>query len=193
MYVHIHIIVPWLFLFLLWFVCVFTRILRSYFSLRCSLLILKTLSHQTGPGQTGPWFSFGLLQVWQRFKSSLTCAVGEIQHVCLRWSLQEFNTSGSSNIDTGKASGNLETKYKMKELGLSFSQKWNTDNTLATEVTLEDQVCVCVTPVEIWPPSTRLVLTSSACLQLTQGLKVAVDTSFVPNTGWDRVRLSLTC
>lgn len=54
--------------------------------------------------------------------------------------IQEFNTSGSSNIDTGKASGNLETKYKMKELGLSFSQKWNTDNTLATEVTVEDQV-----------------------------------------------------
>jgi len=28
----------------------------------------------------------------------------------------------------------------MKELGLSFNQKWNTDNTLATEVTVEDQV-----------------------------------------------------
>lgn len=56
---------------------------------------------------------------------------------------QEFNTSGSSNTDTGKASGSLETKYKMKELGLSFSQKWNTDNTLATEVTVEDQVHVC--------------------------------------------------
>ncbi|XP_054612234.1 voltage-dependent anion-selective channel protein 2-like isoform X2 [Dunckerocampus dactyliophorus] len=69
----------------------------------------------------------------------------------------EFNTSGSSNTDTGKASGSLETKYKMKELGLSVNQKWNTDNTLATEVTLEDQ--------------------------LTQGLKVALDTSFVPNTG----------
>uniref|UniRef100_A0A3Q3B8K6 Non-selective voltage-gated ion channel VDAC3 n=1 Tax=Kryptolebias marmoratus TaxID=37003 RepID=A0A3Q3B8K6_KRYMA len=51
----------------------------------------------------------------------------------------EFNTAGSSNIDTGKASGNLETKYKMKELGLSVSQKWNTDNTLTTEVTVEDQ------------------------------------------------------
>uniref|UniRef100_A0A6Q2XBW8 Non-selective voltage-gated ion channel VDAC3 n=1 Tax=Esox lucius TaxID=8010 RepID=A0A6Q2XBW8_ESOLU len=69
----------------------------------------------------------------------------------------EFNTSGSSNTDTGKASGNLETKYKMKELGLSFNQKWNTDNTLSTEVTVEDQ--------------------------LAQGLKVALDTSFVPNTG----------
>lgn len=32
----------------------------------------------------------------------------------------------------------------MKELGLSFNQKWNTDNTLATEVTVEDQVRVCV-------------------------------------------------
>jgi hypothetical protein len=70
---------------------------------------------------------------------------------------QEFNTSGSSNTDTGKAAGNLETKYKMKELGLSFNQKWNTDNTLATEVTVEDQ--------------------------LAQGLKLALDTSFVPNTG----------
>lgn len=55
--------------------------------------------------------------------------------------LQEFNTSGSSNTDTGKASGSLETKYKMKELGLSCTQKWNTDNTLVTEVTVEDQVC----------------------------------------------------
>ncbi|XP_013885405.1 voltage-dependent anion-selective channel protein 3 isoform X3 [Austrofundulus limnaeus] len=69
----------------------------------------------------------------------------------------EFNTTGSSNIDTGKASGNLETKYKMQEHGLSVSQKWNTDNTLTTEVTVEDQ--------------------------LAQGLKVGLDTSFVPNTG----------
>uniref|UniRef100_A0A3P9H7K0 Non-selective voltage-gated ion channel VDAC3 n=1 Tax=Oryzias latipes TaxID=8090 RepID=A0A3P9H7K0_ORYLA len=52
----------------------------------------------------------------------------------------EFNTSGSSNTDTGKASGSLETKYKMKEVGLSVTQKWNTENTLGTEVTVEDQV-----------------------------------------------------
>ncbi|CAB1319956.1 unnamed protein product [Coregonus sp. 'balchen'] len=51
----------------------------------------------------------------------------------------EFATSGSSNTDTGKAAGNLETKYKVKELGLSFNQKWNTDNTLTTEVSMEDQ------------------------------------------------------
>ncbi|TKS86899.1 Voltage-dependent anion-selective channel protein 2 [Collichthys lucidus] len=29
----------------------------------------------------------------------------------------EFNTSGSSNTETGKAAGSLKTKYKMKELG----------------------------------------------------------------------------
>ncbi|XP_051973246.1 voltage-dependent anion-selective channel protein 2-like [Xyrauchen texanus] len=69
----------------------------------------------------------------------------------------EFNSSGSSNTDTGKAGGSLETKYKMKDLGLSLNQKWNTDNVLSTEVSVEDQ--------------------------LAQGLKVALDTSFVPNTG----------
>uniref|UniRef100_A0A671PL81 Non-selective voltage-gated ion channel VDAC3 n=2 Tax=Sinocyclocheilus anshuiensis TaxID=1608454 RepID=A0A671PL81_9TELE len=69
----------------------------------------------------------------------------------------EFNTSGSTNTDTGKAGGSLETKYKMKDLGLSLNQKWNTDNMLTTEVSVEDQ--------------------------LAQGLKLALDTSFVPNTG----------
>ncbi|XP_039624221.1 voltage-dependent anion-selective channel protein 2-like isoform X1 [Polypterus senegalus] len=71
--------------------------------------------------------------------------------------VMEFNTSGSSNTDTGKASGSLETKYKMHDLGLSFTQKWNTDNTLTTEVSMEDQ--------------------------LAKGLKLTFDTSFVPNTG----------
>lgn len=28
----------------------------------------------------------------------------------------------------------------MSDLGLNFTQKWNTDNTLTTEVTMEDQV-----------------------------------------------------
>lgn len=54
--------------------------------------------------------------------------------------LQDFATSGSKNTDTGKSGGHLETKYKMSELGLNFSQKWNTDNTLTTEITVEDQV-----------------------------------------------------
>ncbi|KAF4802462.1 Voltage-dependent anion-selective channel protein 3 [Turdus rufiventris] len=70
---------------------------------------------------------------------------------------QEFTTVGSSNTDTGKASGSLETKYKVKDQGLTFIQKWNTDNTLGTEISVEDQ--------------------------LVAGLKLAIDTTFVPNTG----------
>ncbi|XP_015738585.1 voltage-dependent anion-selective channel protein 3 isoform X1 [Coturnix japonica] len=69
----------------------------------------------------------------------------------------EFTAGGSSSTDTGKALGNLETKYKIKDYGLTFIQKWNTDNTLGTEVSIEDQ--------------------------LAEGLKVAFDTIFVPNTG----------
>ncbi|XP_029915253.1 voltage-dependent anion-selective channel protein 3 isoform X2 [Myripristis murdjan] len=75
----------------------------------------------------------------------------------------EFATSGSNNTDSGKSAGHLETKYKVKELGLSFNQKWNTDNTLTTEITMEDQ--------------------------LAKGLKLAMDTSFVPNTGKKSAKL----
>ncbi|KAL4842042.1 hypothetical protein H8958_021688 [Nasalis larvatus] len=70
---------------------------------------------------------------------------------------QEFSTSGSSNTDTGKVTGTLETKYKWCEYGLTFTEKWNTDNTLGTEIAIEDQIC--------------------------QGLKLTFDTTFSPNTG----------
>uniref|UniRef100_A0A3Q4N3B0 Non-selective voltage-gated ion channel VDAC3 n=1 Tax=Neolamprologus brichardi TaxID=32507 RepID=A0A3Q4N3B0_NEOBR len=79
------------------------------------------------------------------------------------WLTSEFNTSGSNNTDTGRSGGHLETKYKMKDLGLTFNQKWNTDNTLTTEITLEDQ--------------------------LANGLKLGLDTSFVPNTGKKSAKL----
>uniref|UniRef100_A0A8C5KYK0 Non-selective voltage-gated ion channel VDAC2 n=1 Tax=Jaculus jaculus TaxID=51337 RepID=A0A8C5KYK0_JACJA len=52
-----------------------------------------------------------------------------------------FSTSGSSNTDTGKVTGTLETKYKWCEYGLTFSEKWNTDSTLGTEIAIEDQIC----------------------------------------------------
>ncbi|XP_028271138.1 voltage-dependent anion-selective channel protein 3 isoform X3 [Parambassis ranga] len=77
--------------------------------------------------------------------------------------VMEFATSGSNNTDTGKSGGHLETKYKVNELGLSFNQKWNTDNTLTTEITIEDQ--------------------------LAKGLKLGLDTSFVPNTGKKSAKL----
>ncbi|KAF6112206.1 voltage dependent anion channel 2 [Phyllostomus discolor] len=48
----------------------------------------------------------------------------------------EFSTSGSSNTDTGKVTGTLETKYKWCEYGLTFTEKWNTDNTLGTEIAI---------------------------------------------------------
>ncbi|XP_054430164.1 voltage-dependent anion-selective channel protein 2-like isoform X2 [Pteronotus mesoamericanus] len=69
----------------------------------------------------------------------------------------EFSTSGSSNTDCGKATGTLETKYKWCEYGVTFTEKWNTDNTLGTEIAMEDQIC--------------------------QGLKLTFDTTFSPNTG----------
>ncbi|XP_051923231.1 voltage-dependent anion-selective channel protein 3 [Hippocampus zosterae] len=76
----------------------------------------------------------------------------------------EFATSGSSNTETGKSGGHLEAKYKVDKLGLSFNQKWNTDNTLAAEITFEDQ--------------------------LAKGLKLGLDTSFVPNTGKKSAKLN---
>ena len=42
-------------------------------------------------------------------------------------------------------------------IGITFTEKWNTDNMLATEVTVEDQ--------------------------LLKGLKLSFDTQFVPQTG----------
>ncbi|KAG7279585.1 hypothetical protein CRUP_034173 [Coryphaenoides rupestris] len=69
----------------------------------------------------------------------------------------EFKTSGLSNMDTGKVNGSLETKYRWAEYGLTFTEKWTTDNTLGTEVCVEDQI--------------------------TKGLKLTFDTTFSPNTG----------
>ncbi|KAL7844752.1 hypothetical protein SRHO_G00232910 [Serrasalmus rhombeus] len=69
----------------------------------------------------------------------------------------EFKSTGSANTETSKVSGALETKYKWAEHGLTFTEKWNTDNTLGTEITLEDQ--------------------------LAKGLKLTFDSSFSPNTG----------
>lgn len=69
----------------------------------------------------------------------------------------EFTSNGSSNHDSSKFAGSLETKYKWKDYGLTFLEKWNTDNTLGTEITIEDQ--------------------------LVKGLKLAFDTHFAPQTG----------
>ncbi|XP_054916584.1 voltage-dependent anion-selective channel protein 2-like [Poeciliopsis prolifica] len=69
----------------------------------------------------------------------------------------EFHSTGYSSLDTGKANGNLETKYKIKDYNLTLCQKWNTDNVLISEITMEDKIAA--------------------------GLKIASEISFVPNTG----------
>ena len=90
----------------------------------------------------------------------------------------EFNTGGNSNQETGKVFGSLETKYSVADYGLTFSEKWNTENTLATEISLKDQIL--------------------------KGLKLTAAVSFAPNTGDksgslkaafqnDRVALNLDC
>ncbi|PYZ99302.1 voltage-dependent anion-selective channel [Penaeus vannamei] len=69
----------------------------------------------------------------------------------------EINAGGTNALESGKVAGNLETKYKVKEHGLTFTEKWNTDNTLNTEVAIEDKVA--------------------------KGLKLVLNTTFAPQTG----------
>ena len=40
---------------------------------------------------------------------------------------------------SGKVGGSLETKYKCKDYGLTFTEKWSVDNKLATTVELADK------------------------------------------------------
>jgi len=69
----------------------------------------------------------------------------------------EFTSGGQSNLDNGKVNGSLETKYKFKEHGVTFTEKWSTDNQLSTTIDIQDQ--------------------------LVKGLKLTFDSSFSPATG----------
>ncbi len=69
----------------------------------------------------------------------------------------EFNAGADNTIDAAKMAGNLETKYKYKERGVTFTEKWNTDNNISTTLDVQDQVC--------------------------KGLKLTLDSSFSPATG----------
>ena len=68
-----------------------------------------------------------------------------------------FNVVGEHNTENARTLGSLETKYVVPEYGLTFLEKWNTDNLLKCEITADNQ--------------------------LAQGLKVVFDASLVPNTG----------
>lgn len=69
----------------------------------------------------------------------------------------EFNTAGHSNQEYDKVFGSLETKYKVNDYGLTLTERWNTNNTLFTEVAVQDQIL--------------------------EGLKMALEVSFQPSTG----------
>jgi len=45
-----------------------------------------------------------------------------------------------TSTQKGKFFGNVETKYKWNDYGLVLTEKWNTDNSLGTELTIEDQL-----------------------------------------------------
>lgn len=53
--------------------------------------------------------------------------------------------------------GSLSSKFAVKDYGLTFTEKWNTDNTLATDITIQDKIA--------------------------QGLKVTLEGTFAPQTG----------
>jgi len=67
-----------------------------------------------------------------------------------------FNLTGEHNTDVQKSLGTLEAKYACNAHGLSFVEKWNTDNILKSELTAEDVV---------------------------KGLKVTLDSSYSPASG----------
>jgi len=70
----------------------------------------------------------------------------------------EFAAGGNSSIDTGKVFGNLETKYKLDEHGITLTEKWNTDNQLLTDITFQKD-------------------------SVLQGVKAGLETTFAPSTG----------
>ncbi|XP_071453386.1 non-selective voltage-gated ion channel VDAC2-like [Hetaerina americana] len=69
----------------------------------------------------------------------------------------DITAGGALNKDTGKVFGSLETKYKVKDYGIVFTEKWNTNNSLSTEISIEDK--------------------------LAKGLKLSLDTAFSPHSG----------
>jgi len=69
----------------------------------------------------------------------------------------EFTTDGSHNTDTGTVNGALETKFKYADYGVTFSEKWTTDNVISTHVSIDNKIA--------------------------NGLKVDFDTTFAPVSG----------
>lgn len=84
---------------------------------------------------------------------------------------------GSSNLASGKISGNLETKWACKEQGLSVTKKWNTENVLSSEISLEDKLA---SGVKLTLDSTLAAQTGSK----TGVVKAAIKKDYI-NVGLD--------
>jgi len=69
----------------------------------------------------------------------------------------EFTTEGSHYTDTGNVNGSLETKFKNADYGVTFTEKWTTDNLISTNISIDDKIA--------------------------KGVKVDFDTTFAPITG----------
>jgi len=69
----------------------------------------------------------------------------------------EISSGGHHTFEEGKVFGNLETKYKWPNYGVTMTEKWNTDNVLVTELTCQDK--------------------------LAPGVKLAVEGNFAPDSG----------
>ena len=52
----------------------------------------------------------------------------------------EFKMGASHNIASQNMGGNIDIKYKLPKYGVTFTEKWNTDNALGTEVVVEDKL-----------------------------------------------------
>jgi len=51
----------------------------------------------------------------------------------------EFKTAAAHNVATGKLFGTFDVKYKIPDYGVTFTEKWNTDNLLGTVVEVKDK------------------------------------------------------
>lgn len=76
----------------------------------------------------------------------------------------EFTLNGLSNNDTGRVTSSLETKYNIKDYGVTIKEKWNTDNILTSEATAQDY--------------------------FVRGLKTGVSATFAPQSGKRTGRLT---
>lgn len=70
----------------------------------------------------------------------------------------ELEVSGVQNLENKNVVGNLQTKYRFKDYGIAFAEKWNTDNELAIETIFSD---------------------------LCEGAKMSCELSMIPIGGYD--------